>query len=189
LIKGDCDSVNLGLTGEEERLEGGKHGAYEWTIVMVWNIQSPIIRVMIHSRWALMKKGKRVSRTFDDPWFTLLLGRSLPLYCLTLFRSKSWPMVDNRRELVCCAPCRIPLFATRHHSVFFWARRVMLTERLKMRVAVSVEYRILELVVADPDRVLLPRCRQLIRCGKRKGKILEARLMCQSVLMRLPHPI
>ena len=58
-----------------------------------------------------------------------------------------------------------------------------------MRVAGSVEYRILELVVADPDRVFLPRGCQLIRCGKRKGKILEARLMCQSVLMRLPHPI
>jgi len=48
----------MGLKGEEERLEGEKHGAYEWMIIMVWNIQSSIIWVMIHSRWASIEERK-----------------------------------------------------------------------------------------------------------------------------------
>jgi len=39
-----------------------------------------------------------------------------------------------------------------------------------MSVAVSVEYRVPKLVVADPDRVFLPRCRQLIKVWEKKRR-------------------
>lgn len=45
--------------GSRGEIGGRKHVGHEWMITIVWNIQSRIIRVMIHSRWAWMKKGNR----------------------------------------------------------------------------------------------------------------------------------
>jgi len=124
-----CQLLSEGSEGE---IEGRKHGAYEWMIIRVWNIRLYIIRIMIYSRWALMKKGNRKSRTFDDPRSTLAVGRSLPLFCLSpLDRDRGRCVVEYGRGNYLSRPrkCLLVRDASRQ-------RRLLVRRRVQGRVFV-----------------------------------------------------